>query len=94
MTISTLREEEFVLSCANSQDITDVVQFFLAGLRDRSKYVVATKAYTPAGGERAALEKGDLVHLSSDCTGETLTRTRWCTGTNERTKKEADIPVQ
>ena len=46
------------------------------------------------GGSSTLLEKGDLVRLNSDNSGETLMKTRWCIGTNERTKKEADFPME
>ena len=49
ITFSTLRNEEFTFNCANSEDIKDVVQFFLDGLKKRSKYVVATEKYKPQG---------------------------------------------
>ena len=49
ITFSTLRNEEFTFNCANSEDIKDVVQFFLEGLKKRSKYAVATDNYKPAG---------------------------------------------
>ena len=52
ITFSTLRNEEFTFNCANSEDIKDVVQFFLEGLKKRSKYAVATDRYKPAGNLR------------------------------------------
>ena len=49
ITFSTLRNEEFTFNCANSEDIKDVVQFFLDGLKKRSKYAVAVDKYKPSG---------------------------------------------
>ena len=40
------------------------------------------------------MEKGDLVRLNFDQSGDTLQKTRWCVGTNERSKKEGDYPLE
>ena len=78
--------------------LVDVVQFFLDGLKQRSKYAVCTADYEAPGrqttvdcstvtrgvvaaaGQAAALQRGDLVRLGLDSTGDTLTRTGWCSG--------------
>ena len=44
-------------------------------------------------GQPTALEKGDLVRLGFDQTGESLMKTMWCSGTNERNKKEGEFPL-
>ena len=59
--------------------VPDVVTLFLEGLRKRSKYAVGTKSYQPAG-QACLLERGDLVRLGVDHTGDTLTTSRWCSG--------------
>ena len=56
-----------------------MVNLFLEGLRSRSKYAVATKPYQPAG-QAVLLERGDLVRLGVEQTGETLTTSLWCSG--------------
>ena len=56
-----------------------MVSLFLEGLRQRSKYAVATEPYQPAGQARL-LERGDLVRLAGDQTGHTLTSSLWCSG--------------
>ena len=84
-----------MFSCTNAEDIkgriliikfedidlvlTDVVTLFLEGLRARSKYVVGTRPYQPAG-QQPLLERGDLVRLAPDHNGETLTSSMWCSG--------------
>ena len=40
-----------------------------------------------------SLEKGDLVRLGHDQSGETLMKTMWCSATNERSKREGDFPL-
>ena len=74
------------------------MQFFLDGLKQRSKYAVCTADYeapgrqttadcstvtsgvVPGAGQAAALQRGDLVRLGLDSTGDTLLRTGWCSG--------------
>ena len=59
--------------------VPDVVTLFLEGLRKRSKYAVGTQSYQPAG-QVVLLERGDLVRLAVDHTGQTLTTSLWCSG--------------
>ena len=95
ITFRTLRQEQFTFKCGNSEDIRDVVDFFLTGLKERSKYAVATESYSPVAGEgaEAKLRRGDLVRLAYDQTGASLLHTGWCVGTNERTGKENSWPL-
>ena len=48
--------------------------FFLDGLKKRSPYAVCVKPY------QAVLNKGDLVKMGAESTGETLQKTMWCYG--------------
>ena len=52
----------------------DVVEFFLDGLKKRSQYAVCIKPY------QAILNKGDLVKMGPESTGDTLLKTMWCYG--------------
>ena len=62
VTFTTLLLEDFTFKCSNAEDIRDVVDFFLKGLKDRSQYAVATGSYKPLrGGE--GLRRGDLVRI-------------------------------
>ena len=56
-----------------------MVTLFLEGLRKRSKYAVGTAPYQPAG-QAVLLERGDLVRLGVEHTGDTLTTSLWCSG--------------
>ena len=87
VTFTTLLMETFTFKCSNAEDIRDVVDFFLKGLKDRSQYAVATGAYKPLGGG-SGLRRGDLVRLAYDQTGASLLKTGWCVGTNERSEME------
>ena len=44
-TLSTVRAEEFTFQSPNSEDIRDLVQYFLDGLKKRSIFVVALQDY-------------------------------------------------
>ena len=44
-TLSTVRAEEFAFQSPNAEDIRDLVQFFLEGLKKRSMYAVALQDY-------------------------------------------------
>lgn len=47
-TMSTIRiGEEFTFQSPNSEDIQDLVDFFLDGLKRRSNYVIALQDYKP-----------------------------------------------
>lgn len=63
-TISTVKGDEYTFTSANSEDIRDLVQFFLDGLRARSKFVVAMVDYTSPGWSGIAVW---LMNCSSIC---------------------------
>ena len=50
-TLTTVKGDEYTFTSANSDDIQELVQFFLEGLRKRSKYVVAMVDYQSPGGD-------------------------------------------
>ena len=95
VTFTTLRQEQFTFKCASAEDIRDVVDFFLTGLKSRSQYAVGTGKYSPPGGGReGGLRRGDLIRLAYDQNGATLQKSGWCVGTNERTGRETDWPLE
>ncbi|PFX22115.1 unconventional myosin-VIIa-like isoform X2 [Stylophora pistillata] len=94
-TLTTVKGDEYTFTSANSDDIQELVQFFLEGLRKRSKYVVAMVDYqSPAESSSfLSFKKGDLIILDSD-TGETVLNSGWCYGICERTSKKGDFPAE
>ena len=48
-TLTTVKGDEYTFTSANSDDIQELVQFFLEGLRKRSKFVVAMVDYQSPG---------------------------------------------
>ncbi|XP_029197955.2 unconventional myosin-VIIa-like [Acropora muricata] len=94
-TITTVKGDEYTFTSANADDIQELVQYFLEGLRKRSKYVVAMVDYqSPAESSSfLSFKKGDLIVLEND-TGETVQNSGWCYGICERTSKKGDFPAE
>ncbi|XP_068687074.1 unconventional myosin-VIIa-like [Montipora foliosa] len=93
--LTTVKGDEYTFTSANSDDIQELVHFFLEGLRKRSKYVVAMVDYqSPAESSSfLSFKKGDLIILEKD-TGETVQNSGWCHGICERTTKKGDFPAE
>jgi len=93
-TLSTVRAEEFTFQSPNSEDIRDLVQYFLDGLKKRSIFVVALQDYKGEGVSYLQLRKGDLVVLDAESRGENVLNGGWCSGRNERTGDRGDFPSE
>lgn len=64
--IQTIRGEDFVFQSGNSEDIRELILYFLEGLKKRSRHVIAFQDYAGQEGTTfLPLEKGDLVTLES-----------------------------
>lgn len=94
--LSTVRGEEFTFQSPNAEDIRDLVVYFLEGLKKRSKYVIALQDYKAPGEGTSFLtfQKGDLIVLEDESTGETVLNSGWCVGTCERTGEKGDFPAE
>lgn len=94
--LSTVRGEEFTFQSPNAEDIRDLVVYFLEGLKKRSKYVIALQDYKAPGEGSSFLtfQKGDLIILEDESTGETVLNSGWCIGTCERTGEKGDFPAE
>ncbi|XP_043214510.1 myosin-VIIa-like isoform X4 [Amphibalanus amphitrite] len=95
-TLATVRGEEFTFTSPNSEDIRDLVVYFLEGLKKRSRYVIALQDYKAPGEGSSFLNfrKGDLIHLEDDSTGETVMNSGWCVGTCQRDGGRGDFPAE
>lgn len=93
-TLSTVRAEEFTFQSPNAEDIRDLVQFFLEGLKKRSMYAVALQDYKEDGANYLQLSKGDLVVLDPSSRGEAILSGSWCSGRSERTGEQGDFPSE
>jgi len=94
--LSTVRGEEFTFQSPNAEDIRDLVVYFLEGLKKRSKFVIALQDYKAPGEGSSFLtfQKGDLIILEDESTGETVLNSGWCVGTCERTGEKGDFPAE
>lgn len=94
--LSTVRGEEFTFQSPNAEDIRDLVVYFLEGLKKRSKYVIALQDYKAPGEGSSFLtfQKGDLIILEEDSTGESVLNNGWCIGRCERTVERGDFPAE
>ncbi|KAG7157734.1 Myosin-VIIa-like 1, partial [Homarus americanus] len=95
-TLSTVRGEEFTFQSPNSEDIRDLVVYFLEGLKKRSKFVIALQDYKAPSENSSFLtfNKGDLILLEEDSSGETVMNAGWCVGRCERTNERGDFPAE
>ena len=92
--INTIRGEEFIFQSPNSFDICDLINFFLDGLKKRSKYCVALTDYKAEIQTALNLQQGDLIVLEDGTTGEIVLKTGWINGKLDRTGEHGDIPTQ
>lgn len=94
--LSTVRGEEFTFQSPNAEDIRDLVVYFLEGLKKRSKFVIALQDYKSPGEASSFLnfQKGDLIVLEDESTGETVLNSGWCIGACERTGEKGDFPAE
>lgn len=95
-TLSTVRGEEFTFQSPNAEDIRDLVVYFLEGLKKRSTFVIAVQDYKAPGEGTTFLnfQKGDLIILEDESTGETVMTSGWCVGYCERTGDRGDFPAE
>lgn len=92
--LMTIRMEEFFFQSPNSEDICDLVNYFLHGLKMRSKYVVALQDYNGEPPNYLSINQGDLIVLADGVTGETVENESWCLGQLARTNSIGEFPTE
>lgn len=92
--IKTIRGDDFVFQSPNSFDICDLINFFLDGLKKRSKYCIALTDYKAETQTALNLQQGDLIILEDGTTGEHVFKNGWVSGKLDRTGERGDIPTQ
>lgn len=90
----TIRMEEFLFKSPNSEDICDLVNYFLHGLRIRSKYVVCLQDFEGEPPNYLNMQQGDLIILDQGITGEMVENESWCTGQLARTSQVGEFPTE
>ncbi|GLG96071.1 Myosin-VIIa [Gryllus bimaculatus] len=95
-TLKTIQGHEFVFQCPMTSELVTLINDLLKGLKDRSRYVVATQEYRSSDTNSTVLtlQKGDLVLLEDGVTGANFGESSWRTGRNERTKEEGNFPIE
>ncbi|CAI5455470.1 unnamed protein product [Caenorhabditis angaria] len=85
-TIRSVAGEEYTFQSPNADDITNLINSFLDGLKKRSRYLVAIKSQKgDESNNFLEFEKGDLLTLINDFTGSTLLTESVVRGENART---------
>uniref|UniRef100_A0A1I7WWK0 Myosin motor domain-containing protein n=1 Tax=Heterorhabditis bacteriophora TaxID=37862 RepID=A0A1I7WWK0_HETBA len=85
-TFRTISGDEYSFQSPNSEDICDLVLSFLDGLKKRSRYLVATNSQeAEEPNNYLEFEKGDLLTILDDATGENLLIANVVKGENMRT---------
>ena len=93
--LSTLRGDEFVFQSPNSDDVCDLVSFFLIGLKNRSRFLVALQDFKSDGQTGISqMTQGDLLTLEEGYTGEHVLKSGWVPVKNERTGEMGDVPTE
>lgn len=92
--ISTVRGEEFIFQSPNSDDIKELVEFFLEGLKKRSKYVISLQDYKGEGQSFLSFTQGDLILLDDGHSGDSVATNNWAAGRCERTNEHGDFPSE
>lgn len=92
-TLTTVREEKFVFQSPNSSDICELVNFFIEGLKFRSKFVIATQDYKADNSTALSFNQGDLMILENNLTGDHVSKQSWVQVKLDRTSEKGDVPT-
>lgn len=92
-TLTTMREEKFVFQSPNSADICELVSFFIDGLKQRSKFVIATQDYKADNSTALSFNQGDLMVLENSLTGEHVLKQPWVQVKLDRSAERGDVPT-
>uniref|UniRef100_A0A0M3IQF6 MyTH4 domain-containing protein n=1 Tax=Ascaris lumbricoides TaxID=6252 RepID=A0A0M3IQF6_ASCLU len=94
-TIQTIGQVEYTFQSPNAEDIRELVDYFLDGLKKRSTFLVALHDHRPTDvNTYLAFKHGDLLLLAEGITGEALRKNQFVRGENTRTGLQGNIPVE
>lgn len=92
-TLTTMRDETFVFQSPNSSDICELVNFFIDGLKFRSKFLIATQDYKADNSTALSFNQGDLMILENNLTGDHVSKQSWVQVKLDRTSEKGDVPT-
>ncbi|CEF69757.1 Unconventional myosin-X [Strongyloides ratti] len=90
-TIQTISNTEFTFQSPNSDDIKDLILYFLKGLKDRSKFIISKCDIDSP--EFVQCKKGDLLTILNDVKGKDLEKKQFVYVDNDSTGKKGNVPV-
>uniref|UniRef100_A0A0N4ZLT2 Myosin motor domain-containing protein n=1 Tax=Parastrongyloides trichosuri TaxID=131310 RepID=A0A0N4ZLT2_PARTI len=90
-TIHTIANAEFTFQSPNSDDIKDLITYFLKGLKDRSKFVVAKSDIELT--DNLKCKKGDLLTILDNVRGKSLEGKEFVYVDNDRTGMKGNVPI-
>lgn len=92
--IHTVSGAEFVFQSPNAPDIGELINFFLDGLKKRSKYTIALSEYKADTTGALSVQQGDLLVLEDGQTGESVLAGGWVSARLERTGERGHVPTE
>uniref|UniRef100_A0A914DZP4 Myosin-VIIa n=1 Tax=Acrobeloides nanus TaxID=290746 RepID=A0A914DZP4_9BILA len=94
-TIQTVLGDEYTFQSPNSEDIRELVTFFIEGLKKRSRFGIAMQDQK-LGDKNTYLEcrKGDLVIFADNIHGETLEKQQFIRAENTRTGMHGNVSTE
>ncbi|MCP9257783.1 Unconventional myosin heavy chain 6 [Dirofilaria immitis] len=98
LAIEMVNGEELCFESPNTKDIKQLIEFFLNGLKNRSKYLLALQDYFSTEDDEEwntclNFKKGDLLFLNDEYCGASLYKNQFVKGENMRTGSQGIIPV-
>ncbi|CAG2105840.1 unnamed protein product, partial [Medioppia subpectinata] len=92
--LNTVRGEEFTFQSPNSEDICELISFFLNGLKKRSKFVIALQDYRGEGPTVLSFNQGDLMILDGPYGGDYVLNNPWVLAKLEKNGEKGDVPTE
>lgn len=95
-TINTVQKDDFVFKCFDGATISKLIEHFLNGLKQHSKYAVAVRDYSSTDDNATGLtmKKGDLIELDEEFASGKLISSdlTWASGTANG--RQGDFPTE
>ncbi|XP_053696662.1 myosin-VIIa-like [Sabethes cyaneus] len=96
LSLSTIQKEEFVFKSFEARAVSDLINYILRELRNKSIFAVAIKTYTNESETDTMLNllKGDLIKLGQGFTGESILAEDATWGYGESNGKSGYFPTE